>query len=323
MSENPAVEKRYRRHAVVTGATGTIGMALIQELLKLNIAVTAMIRPDSGRRKRLEKFSSDPGFQIYECPMEQLCEADEKQIGNCDLFFYLAWSGTIGPERDDMELQLQNIRYTLDAVHLAKRLGCTAFIGAGSQAEYGRVEGKMKSDTPTFPEMGYGIAKLCAGQMSRLECAKLGMRHEWVRILSIYGPYDGETTMIISAIRKMLAGEVPEFSKGEQEWDYLYSEDAARAIAAVGLYGRDGRIYPIGSGQTRPLASYIETMRQAVGQASGENPQTAVGALPYRDRQVMYLCADIGELQQDTGFEPTVTFEEGIAETIKWCMETM
>lgn len=313
-------------NAVITGATGTIGMALIWELLQQNIEVTVIVRPDSGRKSRLLQFEQKEGFRICECPLDQLGTLSIEQLGSQDLFFHLAWSGTIGPERDDLALQLRNVQYTLDAVALAERLGCRAFVGAGSQAEYGRVEGKLRPDTPAFPETGYGIAKLCAGQMSRLECQKRSIRHEWVRVLSIYGPYDGERTMIISAIRNMLKGEVPEFSKGEQEWDYLYSGDAARAIAAVGLSGRDGCVYPIGSGRTRPLAEYIELMRRAVAAemgARGKEVKTAVGALPYRDRQVMHLCADIEDLKRDTGFCPRVTFEEGIADTVKWCMKTM
>ena len=62
---------------------------------------------------------------------------------------------------------------------------------------------------PTRPENGYGMAKLCAGQMSRLECERLGLDHVWPRVLSVYGPYDGPSTMISSAIRTLLARWVP------------------------------------------------------------------------------------------------------------------
>ena len=56
-----------------------------------------------------------------------------------------------------MDLQLQNIQYTLDAVRLAKRLGCKVFVGAGSQAEYGRYEGKLDAKVPVFPEKGFFV----------------------------------------------------------------------------------------------------------------------------------------------------------------------
>ncbi len=120
-------------------------------------------------------------------------------------------------------MQNQNVAYALDAVRAARRFGCSVFVGTGSQAEYGCVEGVLRPDTPAFPENGYGMGKLCAGLMTRELAGQLGLRHIWVRVLSVYGPCDGENSMIMSAIRKLLAGETPEFTKGEQMWDYLYS----------------------------------------------------------------------------------------------------
>ena len=121
-----------------------------------------------------------------------------------------------------MFLQNKNIEYTLDAVELAHHFGCSVFVGAGSQAEYGRVEGKLSDTTPTDPETGYGVAKLCAGRMSRVMCASLGIKHIWARILSVYGPYDGDGSMVTSTLKKMLRGEEPELTAGEQMWDYTF-----------------------------------------------------------------------------------------------------
>ena len=50
------------------------------------------------------------------------------------------------------------------------------------------------------------------------------------------------------------------------------------------------------------------------------NPEAklGVGEVPYGPKQVMYLCADIDELKKDTGFEPQISFEDGIRKTIDW-----
>lgn len=56
------------------------------------------------------------------------------------MMFHFGWMGTTGAARNDMDLQCRNIAYTIDAVRLAQRFGCKTFIGAGSQAEYGRTE---------------------------------------------------------------------------------------------------------------------------------------------------------------------------------------
>ena len=178
--------------------------------------------------------------------------------------------------------------------------GCHTFIGAGSQAEYGRVEGVLTPSTPVFPENGYGMAKLCAGQMTREYAHKLGLKHIWMRILSIYGPNDGAQTMVMSTINKLKNGEEAQFTKGEQLWDYLYSGDAAEAFRLIGERGVDGKIYILGGGVARPLYEYINI----IGECLEAKELLKIGDLPYSDRQVMHLCADITELKRDTGWLP-------------------
>lgn len=235
-----------------------------------------------------------------------------------DAFFHLGWGQTTGEGRNDMSAQIGNIQYTLDAVHAAARLGCHVFLGAGSQAEYGRVEGPLCSDTPCFPENGYGMAKLCAGQMSRIECQKFGIRHEWVRILSVYGPYDGKNSMISSVIRTLLHGEKPALTMGEQQWDYLFAEDAAEALFRAALHGSDGKIYPLGSGRAQPLCKYICELRDQIDPSL----PLGFGDVPYQEKQVMNLQADISQLTQDTGWVPCTPFSVGIQKTIQWMKES-
>lgn len=296
---------------VIAGPTGAIGIALIRECIKQQIEVLAICHRESHR---LGRIPESPLVHILKLNLEEYRDFRPDETNAYDVFYHFAWKGTIGDARNDMRLQHENVGYALDAVELACKFGCHTFIGAGSQAEYGRVEGSLSQETPVFPENGYGIAKLCAGQMTRIACHQLGMRHIWTRILSVYGPCDGESTMVISTIRQLLAGKVPEFTKGEQKWDYLYCDDAAKAMRLLGEKGTDGKTYCIGSGSARPLSDYIEIIKDAVNPGA----QLALGAIPYGEKQVMYLCADISELRKDTGFEPEVDFETGIHKTVEW-----
>lgn len=296
---------------VLTGPTGAIGMALIQKCIEQGIRVLAICHRGS---KRSCHIPAHPLVRIAEADMEEYGTFPVDTNLTYDIFYHLAWRGTFGAARNDMLLQTENIRDTVEAVSLARRLGCTCFVGAGSQAEYGRVEGKLSGELPAFPESGYGMAKLCAGQMSRQVCSEKGIRHVWVRILSVYGPYDGENTMVMSTLRKMLRHEDTAFTKAQQLWDYLYSEDAARAMLRAGEMGRNGRIYCLGSGQARPLSYYIEAMQKITGTYG----KVGIGELPYAQGQVMHLCADLEALSQDTGFTPAVSFEEGIEKTVGW-----
>ena len=301
---------------IITGATGAIGFALIRELISSGVEVLVLTRKES---KRNESIMKHPLLSVKYCSLEELQEIQNDTGKTYDIFYHFAWAGTAGPGRNDMYLQNQNVKYALDAVGAAHRFGCRMFIGAGSQAEYGRVEGRLKPDTPTFPEMGYGYAKLCAGQMTREYSHRLGMQHIWVRILSIYGPNDGPQSMVMSTINKLREREIPELTKGEQLWDYLYSKDAARALRLLSEKGRDGKVYVLGNGSARPLSEYIKIIRDIVA----PKQDIALGAIPYGENQIMYLCADIEELKRDTGFEPQYSFNDGIAETVKWIEEVI
>ena len=313
---------------VITGATGAIGHALIAECIKQNIEVLAichrgsqragMLVDEVGRMLQSKRVGLDCESPDRLIKIEYL-NLDEYATGlpsmPYDIFFHMAWSGTTGTSRNDEALQQQNAAYSLDAVRLAKKLGCHTFVFAGSQAEYGRVEGKLTADTPTYPENEYGKYKLQAGETTRALCESLSIKHIWARILSVYGPYDSKTSMIMSAISKLRNGEIAEFTKGEQLWDYLYSADAANALLLAAMKGKHGRIYPIGSGSVRALSEYIQILKNQID----PHAQIELGAVPYAPKQVMYLCADISQLKQDTGFEPKTEFEDGIREILRLC----
>lgn len=299
------------KNAVITGAAGMLGLALIRILTAEGYNVYAVVRPGSHRNANIPDWEN---VKITECDLSELGNLKNLVQEKCDIFFHFGWAGTSGTARNDMDMQIKNIQHTIDAVNAAHDLGCSVFLGAGSQAEYGRREERIHPQTPANPENGYGIAKLCAGQMSRNLCAEYGIKHIWCRIFSVYGPNDGEQTMVISGIRQLLDGNRPSYTKGEQLWDYLYCDDAARAIYLSAVSGKNGAIYCVGSGKTRQLREYIEIIRDIVCPGA----EVGIGDIPYADKQVMYLCADIDSLKEDTGFEPQYSFEEGIKRTVAW-----
>lgn len=288
---------------IVTGATGAVGSAVVRRALDSGMEVLCIIHQGSTRRGNLP--TSDR-LQIVECNL-----ADYKDLSleeRYDAFIHLSWEKTFGASRDDAEVQMRNIQYTLDAVQLAHRCGCKVFVGAGSQAEYGVQSVDLTPDLPVKPESGYGIAKYAAGKLSAMLCKSLGMRQNWVRILSVYGPHDGENSLISYLIREFKAGNSPQLTKCEQIWDYLYADDAADAFLAVADRGVDGKVYPLGSGIRRPLSEYVKDVRDAVNPAI----DLGFGAKKYYPHQPMYLVADIREIMLDTGWRPKVMFREGI-----------
>ena len=290
----------------ITGAGGMIGTALTEYALSQGTAVLALVRP-GGKPMRL----AHPLLTVAECDLSAL-EAFAFDL-ECDGFVHLAWASTYGDARNDVQTQLHNIEYTLSAVRAAKRLGCTAFVTAGSQAEYGPCFEPLRPDTPAFPRTGYGIAKLAAGQLARLLCAQNGMRHCHARILSVYGGADRPETIVSTCVDSMLRGESPDLTDCTQVWDFLHVRDAARALYLMLEKGRDGAVYPVGSGQARSLREYVLEIRKLTGCAA----EPRFGARTLADGAVRYLCADVSALTADTGFVPEISFTQGILQTIE------
>lgn len=292
---------------IVTGATGAVGSAVLRRAIAKGKDVTCIVHKCS---KRLGNLPQSDKVHIVECDLR-----DYKSLsleGVYDAFIHLSWEKTFGASRDDAEVQARNIQYTLDAVQLAQRCGCSVFVGAGSQAEYGVQSVDLTPDLLVKPESGYGIAKYAAGKLSAMLCKNLGMRQCWVRILSVYGPNDGENSLISYLVREFKAGNSPQLTKCEQIWDYLYADDAAEAILAVAEKGVDGKAYPLGSGNGRRLSEYVEDIKNTI------NPTIAVqfGEKEYYPHQPMHLVADISELTNDTGWKPKTPFIKGLVQLI-------
>ena len=298
------------KNVIITGATGMLGLALIDECTKNNTNVTVIIRDNSHKRNLIPV--SEFITTVY-CDVSGL--RDLRLEERCyDAFYHFAWESTDNTSRNNVDIHNRNIGYTLDALRLAERVGCSRFIGAGSQAEYGRFEGVISPDMKVSPENAYGVAKYTAGKLSGILAEQLGIDFIWARIFSIYGVNDALSTMVMYCVDCLLRGVEPLLTPCEQQWDYLNCRDASRAMYLLGGCVANQRIYNIGSGTVRPLLEYVHAIRDAIDPSL----PLGIGKREYALNQVMHLCADISGLKKDTGFSPSVLFQYGISETIKW-----
>ncbi|WP_022761367.1 NAD-dependent epimerase/dehydratase family protein [Butyrivibrio sp. AD3002] len=312
------------KRVLVTGGTGVTGTALVRYLLEKKIEVIAIVRPGSFREKYLP---DDPGLHIvHKNLMEIGSIADEiKDYGSFDAMFHLAWEGsTISDKvgsRDNMELQSRNIVYTVDAARLCKDIGSPVFVMTGSQAEYGEQGGDISEDISEdiipAPQNGYGNAKLCAENMTRIMCHKSGVKHICARLFSVYGPYDGTNSLINTSILKLLKGERPQYTKGEQMWNYLYSFDAAKALLFLAEKGKSCESYNVASRTQMPLKEYIRMMHDVVN--SEISP--IFGEKDYPGGKLTEMRSDISKLVAATGFSEEYSFKQGIEQIMKWCVE--
>jgi len=293
---------------IVTGATSMIGIAVIECALNHDVEVFAIVNPNTSRLSRLPSHEK---LHLIECDISKLLFLPG--ISDfCDCFYHFAWSYTKKQTRDDPVLQFRNVQYTLDAVCLALRCGCRKFIGAGSQAEYGIVDGRIDNNTKFYPQTSYGISKFAAGLLSRKLCKSYNMINIWARIFSVYGRFDNSDTMLDYAIRNFAKNEVAYFSEGSHKWDYLNEVDAGRAFYLLGEKCNCSKEYRIASGNSRMLIEFIKIV------ANEMNAGHLCKFVKRPSSTVYNLEADITDLREDIGFIPEVSFEDGIKEMISY-----
>lgn len=295
---------------VITGATGFLGRALCRELTENGHEVTAVVRPESA-----EKAGDLKADRVIGLPLEEL-EDLKKQISpgkgeeaeRYDVFYHLAWNGSGGEARNDYRTQLQNLVYMEKALRAAKSCGCIKFIGAGSQAEYGVVQGKAQEDgTVPNPFMMYGAAKLACLHMGRVLAEQLGIAFVWPRIYSVYGPREKDPTILGYVARTLREGKTPELGACENLWDFLYITDFTRAMRLLAERPEAEGIYHVASGDVRKLREFVEVERDVIKPGA----ELKFGVRKTDERRTFWLEPEVSKMRE-LGFGYEVDFERGV-----------
>lgn len=298
------------KKAMVTGANGFVGSALIKELINHGTEVVALCR--NGSDRNLPKSSL---IQIYPFSLDCAAEmgAQLKECG-CDTFYHFAWAGSAGAERTDTQLQLANAQWTVDCLRLAKECGCSRFVNAGSIMELETVRAVFQAGNRPGPGYIYGSGKLAAHTMCKSVAAQIGMDLVWAMITNAYGVGEKSPRMVNTTIQKCIRGEAPQFTAGTQNYDFVYIDDVARAFYLIGENGKPFQEYLIGSSHAKPLKEFLLEMKAAIAPELdfifGDIPFTGVNQ-PLED-------FDCTKTKEDTGFEATISFAEGCRRTRDW-----
>ena len=271
------------KSVLISGATSMLGLALIRECISQKIDVVAVIKPATCKRFRLPVSSH---VTVVECDINNLQEITDIDLPSIDTWYHFAWESTKKSTRGNIDAQQRNLNNTLAAKNVAQQLRCDRFIGAGSQAEYGRVNDIISEDCACSPETAYGVAKCAAGKFGALLAQQLSMQFTWTRIFSIYGMNDMPTTMIMYCMDELLHGRSPSLTKCEQRWDYLYCADAAKAFFRLGKSITAQGVYNLGGGKTKLLQLYAWQLCEVV------NPEVKLelGEISYEDGVITDLC---------------------------------
>jgi nucleoside-diphosphate-sugar epimerase len=295
----------------ITGASGFVGAATLDAALQAGHEVAAPVRPGS-LAKRLAPFEGR--YRRLSLDLrDEAGAAGAMAEFRPDAILHLAWWGVANSARFDRRQMTDNIEAACGLTEAAAAAGARAFIGVGSQGEYG-ASAQMSEDALPRPTSLYGAAKVAAFFLTRRLAEQAGLRHAWLRLFSVYGPGDNDGWLIPMLITEMLAGRRPRTTLGTQSWDWLHVDDVARAILAVAVTPTAEGLFNLGSGRAIPVRSAIERIRDL----AAPEMELKFGEIPFRPDQVMHMQADISRLTAATDWTPQIGIEEGLASTVAW-----
>jgi len=301
-------------NAIISGADGFIGSKLVGELLRHGSRVLAFDLAPTPRRLGLK----EKNLQYVQCSLEEI-EKLEKIVtsGSYDVFYHFAWRGSMGAERGDYAIQLENAKLAVRAMIEAKKIGCKKFVFASSIAEFETNQVVYLDGTKPDPHYLYGAGKAAAHEMCKPVANAIGIDLVWANITNAYGIGDLSDRFLNSTLKKIIHGQDLEFTSGNQNYDFAYIDDVVGAFRLLGEKGLANKTYIIGSGEAKPLRAFLEEMIKELK----PNGRVNFGNVPFTGTQAPLANFSIDSLSRDCGYAPKTRFVQGVRLTFEWLKE--
>ncbi|SDP06266.1 NAD-dependent epimerase/dehydratase family protein [Selenomonas ruminantium] len=294
--------------AIVTGASGFIGQALLRFLTRKKIAVVGVVR-----RESFQDLFQSPLLTYMTCSMEHYDKLpqllSEKGL-RPDVFYHLAWDGTAGSDRADYRKQCRNACCICDAAIVAKEIGCHRFVVTGTVTEF--VADDLIKYGYTAENLMYGLSKAYAHKLLDIVARKQGLDYVWARLSNIYGGQNGSGNLISYTMKELRFGHMPTYGPCEQPYNFTYINDVLEALYLLGSAEKLSRAeYFISNGECRLLKEYLQSLVSLMGGKIGIGMRSDDGV---RYQKIWF---DSSHLQEELGFRPKYQFEDGIKEIMQ------
>jgi UDP-glucose 4-epimerase len=303
---------------LVTGGAGFIGSHLADALTSAGRTVRVFDDLSTGLPANLAHISPAPEL-ISGCVTD--AAALERAAEGCDVVFHLAALASVAKSIEDpLATHAACATGTLNVLNAARKAGVRRVVYAASASAYGGASDPAGQDesTPLVALSPYAAAKLAGELYCESFARTFGLETVRLRFFNVFGPRqraDSPYSGVIAIFAAMqAAGRTPTVhGDGLQSRDFVYVSDVANALLlAADTPGVSGRVYNVGTGKSVTLLELIGELNAILG-------TTAVPAHgPPRLGDVRHSRAKIDRIQAELGYEPRVTFADGLRRTLEW-----
>ena len=187
-------------------------------------------------------------------------------------------------------------------------------------------DGYFNETTPYDPRSPYSASKAASDHLVRAWGHTFGLPVLVTNCSNNYGPYHFPEKLIPLVIIRALGGqELPVYGDGGNVRDWLFVEDHARALALVFDQGKPGETYNVGGNSERTNIEVVRAICAALDQRQPRSDKLSyaeqIRFVPDRPGHDRRYAIDAGKIREELGWEPQVSFEEGITRTVDWYLE--
>lgn len=307
---------------LVTGGAGFIGSNIVEELLVRGHDVAVLDNFATGRRENLVPFLAD--IELFEGDLRNPDDVRRAVKGRMYVLHQGALPSVPRSVQDPLATNEVNVTGTLNVLLAARDAGVQRVVVASSSSVYGDTPTLPKVETmPVLPMSPYAVSKL-ATEKYCAACHKVyGLESVALRYFNVFGPRQDPTSQYSAVIPRFIMaamnGTRPTiYGDGEQSRDFTFVANVIAAnLLACKAPNVGGDFFNVACGERFSLLDLLHTISDITG--------TAVNAIhePARAGDVKHSLADISKIHRAMGFEPKVTFREGLEKTVAYFSQVL
>ena len=305
---------------LVTGGAGFIGSHVVKRLAAAGETVRVLDNFSTGRLENIVSVVDD--IELIEGDLRSY-HAVLAAVAGVDYVLHLAALPSVPRSvKDPITSADVNIMGTLNVLHAANSMGVKRVVIASSSSVYGSNPALPKrEDMCPHPLSPYAVSKLSTEQFCQTFGHVYGMETVALRYFNVFGPGQNPQSQYAAVIPKFIDSllhdeQLTVHGDGTQSRDFTYVDNVVQAnLLACTAADASGGVYNIACGERHSLNELIGELEALVGKSA------RIEYAPTRAGDVAHSLADIALARSQLGYEPSVSFSEGLRRTIDWTME--